>query len=355
MLDVTLSHRFDGFDLDVAFQAPAGITAIFGPSGSGKSTLLKSVAGLIRPQSGRIVLGDRVLFDSRSRVFKSAPERRIGVVFQEGRLFPHMSVRKNLTYGQRGHATSAPSDIDPIVDLLGIGHLLDRQPNTLSGGEAQRVAIGRALLSAPDLLLMDEPLASLDERRKAEILPYLERLKETIGTPILYVSHSLTEVLQLSNMLVVLSDGKVVEQGATDDLISRPELARHFGADQISSYLSATVISDAGPDGVCQVETAGGPLFLPGVRAESGTALRLRIPMRDVVLFNDDPVSLGTAAAIKGTVAGVGPADGFGVDVALQIGSDVLRTRITSQEVEALGLQAGMLLYARVRPADVTH
>ena len=190
-LTVALTHRFPGFALDVAFQVPPGVTALFGPSGSGKSTIVNAVAGLLRPDSGRIVQSGRILLDTDQRLFLPPHQRRIGCVFQDDRLFPHLTVRQNLSYG-RWFAPASDLSFDRIVNLLNLAPLLNRRPATLSGGERQRVAIGRALLANPQLLLMDEPLAALDETRKAEILPYLEQLRDTTQVPILYVSHAVS-------------------------------------------------------------------------------------------------------------------------------------------------------------------
>ncbi len=201
----------DGFTLDVAFRTQARVAGLFGPSGSGKTTLLHVIAGLVQPQRGRVAIDGRVLLDTAARVRLPVHRRRVGYVFQDSRLFPHLSVRRNLLYG-RWFAPRATryGTLDEIVALLGIGHLLERRPGTLSGGERQRVAIGRALLASPRLLLMDEPLASLDEARKAEILPYLERLRDETATPIVYVSHSRDEVERLTREIVHLVNGRVV-------------------------------------------------------------------------------------------------------------------------------------------------
>jgi ABC-type lipoprotein export system ATPase subunit len=224
-LDVGLRHAFGGFTLDAAFAAPAGITVLFGRSGSGKTTIVNAVAGLLRPNEGRIALGDAVLTDTGARVFLPAHRRRIGYIFQEGRLFPHLSVQQNLRYG----AFFAPKgarreDMGRVVDLLGIGHLLDRRPGALSGGEKQRVAIGRALLSAPRLILADEPLASLDEARKAEILPYFERLRDEISVPVLAMTGGI--ILFLVALQTVLHQSEsVIERPKEDSQVRDLKLA----------------------------------------------------------------------------------------------------------------------------------
>ncbi|HET6198496.1 MAG TPA: molybdenum ABC transporter ATP-binding protein, partial [Acetobacteraceae bacterium] len=215
-----VEHTRGSFHLAARFTAQPGVTALFGRSGAGKSSLVDIVAGLIRPQRGRIVIDGEILVDTEARVFVPRHRRRVGYVFQDSRLFPHLSVRQNLLYGRwfsRGEGGVA-GDFGSIVELLGIGPLIERRPDSLSGGEKQRVAIGRALLAHPKMLLMDEPLASLDEQRRAEILPYIERLRD-IGVPILYVSHSVAEVARLATTVVILNAGKVTAVGPVLDIL----------------------------------------------------------------------------------------------------------------------------------------
>ncbi len=210
-------HQGD-FILTAALALPgAGVTVLFGPSGAGKTSLIDCVAGLARPERGRIAVGERVLFDSQARIDLPPERRHVGYVFQDGRLFPHMTVAANLRYGMKGAAGGV--GFDEVVDLLGIGHLLQRRPANLSGGEKQRVAIGRALLSAPQLLLMDEPLASLDQARRAEILPYLERLRDRFALPILYVTHDRNEARRLAAQVVLLRHGQVTAQGRPEQVL----------------------------------------------------------------------------------------------------------------------------------------
>jgi molybdate transport system ATP-binding protein len=209
-VEVAIRHRRGDFILDLAFRSEARVVALFGPSGSGKSSVLHAVAGLFRPSEGRIAVDGRVLLDTKEGVHVPAHRRGIGYVFQEGRLFPHLSVRRNLLYGRAlSPRVGRYGSLEEVVALLGIGHLLHRRPQTLSGGEKQRVAIGRALLASPRLLLMDEPLAALDEARKAETLPYIERLRDEMRVPILYVSHSRAEIDRLTEAVIRIENGRV--------------------------------------------------------------------------------------------------------------------------------------------------
>jgi molybdate transport system ATP-binding protein len=225
MLDLKVQKSQGGFQIDAAFRSKvAGVTALFGRSGAGKTSVINMVAGLAKPDKGRIIVNDEPLFDSEKRINVPPEKRRIGYVFQEGRLFPHLTVRANLTYGRE---LTPPArryvDLDQVVALLGIESVLSRRPAKLSGGEKQRVAIGRALLTSPSLLLMDEPLASLDAERKAEVLPFIARLSREFSIPILYVSHSLEEILSLTDTLVLMAEGRVVAAGPIETLLARPD------------------------------------------------------------------------------------------------------------------------------------
>jgi molybdate transport system ATP-binding protein len=217
MLVIEVEKKLGEFSLHALFASESGATVLFGPSGAGKTSIINMIAGLLKPDRGRIVLDDEVLFDDAARIDVPTWRRRIGYVFQEGRLFPHLSVKHNLNYGRwiGGH-TADPAIFAHVVDLLNIGHLLDRRPGKLSGGERQRVAVGRALLMHPRLLLLDEPLASLDAARKQEIFPYLERLRDEARVPMIYVSHDAEEVKRIATRVVRLDGGKVAATGGAE-------------------------------------------------------------------------------------------------------------------------------------------
>ncbi|MFD2249494.1 molybdate transport system ATP-binding protein [Pseudochelatococcus lubricantis] len=343
-LDVFLRHRFPDFSADVSFSAPApGVTALFGPSGCGKSTVLSAVSGLLRADEVRVVLDGIVLSDL-------PPERRrIGVVFQEGRLFPHLSVRDNLRYGLR-RAPPGPIDPDETVELLGIGHLLKRYPATLSGGERQRVAIGRALLSQPRLLVMDEPLAALDAARKAEILPYLARLRDSLRTPVLYVSHAMEEVARLADTLVLMEAGRVIGCGPVGEIAARADLPLALGNDagaiipaEIAAHDDAralTVLRATG--GAAGASSEGARFLVPRIGLPPGSRLRIRIPASDVVLALERPARISANNVIPGTVRAVREAPGGRLAlVEIAVGDSLLLSQLTPDSVAQLEIEAG--------------
>ena len=352
-LSVHLRHAFAGFALDVAFESPPGLTVLFGRSGSGKTSVINAVAGLLRPDQGRIVAGGVVVLDTALRVDLPAHRRRLGYVFQDARLFPHLTVRQNLIYGRR-FAPKGGVPFDEVVDLLGLSALLHRAPAALSGGEKQRVAIGRALLSNPLMLLMDEPLAALDEARKSEILPYIERLRDQAGVPILYVSHALAEVARLATTLVVIDAGRIVRSGPAAELLADPQLAPTLGLREAGALLSAQVAAhDA--DGLTRLHCAGGDLWLPRLSAPVGTALRIRISAQDVILARTRPEGLSALNILAATVTDLRVGDGPGALVQLAIGQDRLLARITKRSAEALGLQPGSAVFAILKSVAVAQ
>lgn len=349
-LSVALRHLFAGFDLDVAFDAPPGLTVLFGPSGSGKTTVINAVAGLLQPQSGRIAVDDLVLLDTATRRALPPHRRRIGYVFQDARLFPHLSVRQNLTYGQWFAPRDAPrANLPRIVEMLGLGPLLSRRPGALSGGEKQRVAIGRALLSAPRLILADEPLAALDDARKAEILPYFERLRDEVAVPILYVSHAASEVARLATTVVALRQGRVTAMGPPATVLAD---VGAMGARGAASVLTARVVAHHA-DGLSELAAAGGILWLPRVDAVPGAILRLRIAAQDVILSRTRPEGLSALNLLAGTITDIRPGQGPGAIVALDLGGARLIARITQRSVAAMALEPGQTCHAIIKSVAV--
>ncbi|XDA96952.1 molybdenum ABC transporter ATP-binding protein [Sulfitobacter sp. LCG007] len=346
-LSVALSHRFPDAALDLAFEGGPGITALFGRSGAGKTTVINIIAGLMRPDRGRVAVNGRVLLDTGAGVFLPAHRRRLGYVFQDARLFPHLDVRQNLSFGIRYAATDrAGPGIGEVADLLGIAALMGRTPATLSGGEKSRVALGRALLSRPDMLLMDEPLASLDTARKQDILPYLERLRDgPLKLPILYVSHSLDEVARLADTLVLIRDGQVAAQGPLFDVLADPAAVPLIGVRDAGAVIEATVLSHAS-DGLTSLQISAGQIELPGVQAPTGARVRLRVLAQDVILATTRPEGLSSRNILPVTVTAIHPGGGPGAAVALACGSDRLLARVTARAVSEMGLRPGQDCYA---------
>ena len=349
-LTVDVRHRFGAFALDARFVGDTGLTALFGRSGSGKTSLVNVIAGLVRPEEGRVTVDGRVLVDTKAGVFVPRHRRRIGYVFQEARLFPHLSVRANLLYGRWfTRARQRGGNRARVVARRGGGPLLGRRPTGLSGGERQRVAIGRALLASPQILLMDEPLASLDHARKAEILPYIERLRDEAELPIVYVSHSLDEVARLAGTVVLLADGRVQAAGPTAEVLTRMDLGAMVGAEEAGSVLDAEVRGRDLAFGLSTLRSKAGNLTVPATGLRLGTRVRVRIRARDVMLATRRPESISALNVLEGTVSAVGEPQGAAVDVRIDCGGAPLVARITRRSLEVLGLRPGTPVYAIVK------
>ena len=348
-LFVDISHSLGSFLLQAAFKADGGVTVLFGRSGSGKTSIIRIIAGLTRPDHGRIVLNDTVLFDAEKGVFIPRHRRRFGYVFQEARLFPHMTVGQNLSYGrwfaQKGERGE---NSDHIIDMLGIGHLLTRRPAKLSGGEKQRVAIGRALLSAPRLLLMDEPLASLDDARKAEILPYLERLRDETDIPIIYVSHSVAEVARLASRVIVVRDGKVEATGSAVEVLGQPS-AVQVDRRETGVLLEGKVESVSQPHRITVVALKTARLHVPSVSQAIGKSVRVHIAARDVMLAIAEPTGLSALNILEGRISRIGETSDGMVEVEVDCGGDAILSRITQLSRERLALETGKPVYAVIK------
>jgi molybdate transport system ATP-binding protein len=347
-LVVEAKHRFDGFLLEAGFTSERGITALFGRSGSGKTSMIRMIAGLTKPDEGRIALDGEVLTDTARRIFVAKHRRRFGYVFQEARLFPHLSVRQNLTYGRWFAPKGGRSEnLERIVDLLDIEKLLGRGPQNLSGGEKQRVAIGRALLSSPRLLLMDEPLAALDEARKAEVMPFLERLRDEMDIPIVYVSHSVAEVARLADQVVVMQDGRVKAVGSATDVLSLPVAS--LDRREAGALLQGRVESVDIKHRLATVALAAVRLHVPEASLTPGKMVRVRIPSRDVMLATKRPEGLSALNVLEGTVQALTGSDDATVEVAVNCGGDVILSRITSFSADRMGLETGMPVFAIIK------
>jgi molybdate transport system ATP-binding protein len=349
-LSVAVRRRLGSFDLDAAFESEGHLTVLFGPSGSGKTSVVNLIAGLMKPDSGRIAVDGRVLVDAKAHLFLPKHRRRIGYVFQDARLFPHLTVRQNLGYG-RFFAPKAErrEDFAYVVDLLGIGHLLDRRPNLLSGGEKQRVAIGRALLSSPRLLLMDEPLAALDEARKAEIMPYLERLRDETKVPIVYVSHSIAEVARLATTIVVMAEGRVAASGPARDIVGRLDLMPPEERREAGAMLDMVVAEQDRRFGMTVLRSAAGDIRVAGLDYPLGSVHRVRIRARDVILAVEHPVGLSALNILSGTIATVIPAGDNLAEIRLDCNGEAIVSQITRRSLETLDLAVGRQVFAVVK------
>ena len=349
-LAVAVRRRLGSFTLDVAFESAGRLTALFGPSGSGKTSLVNLIGGLGRPDAGRIAIDGKPLVDTEARVFVPMHRRRVGYVFQDARLFPHLTVRQNLRYGRFfTPAAERYADFDRVVDLLGIGRLLDRRPDRLSGGEKQRVAIGRALIASPRLMLMDEPLASLDEARKAEILPYVERLRDEGGIPIVYVSHAIGEVARLATDIVVLAAGRVAAAGATADVLTRLDLVAAEERDETSALLDLVVEAHEDDFGLSRLRSAGGVWRAPRLAVPAGTRVRARVRARDVMLALAPPERISALNVLAGEVREVAAGAGADALVRVDCAGDRLIARVTRRSVATLELAPGRPVWAVIK------
>jgi molybdate transport system ATP-binding protein len=348
MIRVDAALKLGAFDLDISFENELGITALFGRSGSGKSMTINLIAGLARPDRGRIVLEGRALVDTENNIFVPKHRRRVGLVFQDAQLFPHFSVRKNLLFGRWFAPKAEPAiAFDRVVDTLGIGHLLGRRPARLSGGEKQRIAIGRALLASPKILLMDEPLASLDTERKLEILPLIESLRDEFRIPIVYVSHAMEEVARLAARVVVLERGRVSASGAVEDVLGAgPAQAGE------SRFTRASVVTGriSGIDehyGLTEISHPAGTICLAARTGPVGREVRVVIKATDVTLSTVRPRHLSVRTMLAGMVASIEAGDGplAAVNIDLE-GHGQLVALATRKGIDELGLGRGDRVFA---------
>ena len=356
MIDARLMLERRDFTLDVALSLPdRGVSALFGPSGCGKTTVLRALAGLERAR-GHVGLGEKVWQDDGRRVFVPTHRRPIGYVIQEAALFPHLDVQANLTFGQRRAAAVGQGVVlDQVVELLGIGGLMDRRADTLSGGERQRVAIARALATSPELLLMDEPMAALDAGRKAEILPYLERLQCELSLPIVLVTHAMDEVARLADHLVMLEAGRVRAAGPLTEVLSQPDLP-WSRQEEAGVVLHARVVAHDTGYGLMRLAVPGGELWVGESAAPVGAAVRARILARDVSVALRPPMDTSVLNILPAVVEhlqadratallslSLGPGD------AAPQGRGRLLARITRKSCEALALRPGDAVYAQIK------
>ena len=355
-LQLEVQKRLGSFTLNARLALPArGVSALFGVSGSGKTSLLRLIAGLDRPDAGRIQLGERYLVDTARGVFVPPHQRNIGVVFQEARLFPHYRVRGNLTYGM---PASARSRFEPIVDLLGIQALLDRMPGTLSGGEARRVSIGRALLTDPALLLMDEPLTGLDGARKEELLDYIVSLTRELKIPVVYISHDTQEISAIADHLALIDNGAVLASDTLDNVLTRIDLTSQLGGFDAVSVLETRVAWHDHEFALTHLDLGHDQtLVVPAIAATPGTRCRIRVPVRDVALALSAADTTSYRNRLEAKIIQVGdltdnPAT---VELLLLVGEQHLRARLTRKSYVELGLSEGASVTALIRCVAFDH
>jgi molybdate transport system ATP-binding protein len=351
MLRVAVARRHPGFALEASFAAPTpGVIALFGRSGSGKTTLVNIISGLLAPDRGEVCIGDEVLTDTRAGISVPVEQRRIGYVFQEARLFPHLSVAGNLRYGaRRARAPAAVIGFDEVVSLLGLEALLERRPQALSGGERQRVALGRALLSQPRLLLLDEPLSSLDAQRREEVLPYLEALRDRLAIPMVYVSHQFDEVLRLATHIVLLEAGQVLAHGPVNAMSLRPELQGVVGADLVGAVLDGVVTRLDPAQGSAELAVGRGTLQVSLRDAPLGTRVRVQLLARDVILATQPVQGLSVRNALASTVTEIASDASGAVLVSVDVGGATVLARITENALHALKLRPGDAVWTLVK------
>jgi molybdate transport system ATP-binding protein len=354
MLTVSVRKRRGAFALDARFALPTpGVVALFGRSGCGKSTLVDIIAGLIKSDSGDVRLDEDVLLDTARGIDLPPERRRIGYVFQDARLFPHLSVGGNLRYAQRRAAGGRFVGFEEAVALLALGPLLDRRTHQLSGGERQRVAIARALLSQPRLLLLDEPLASLDAERREEVLPYLESLRDHVAIPMVYVSHDFDEVLRLATHIVLMDGGRVLAQGGIGELNLQRELRAIIGADAVGAILDGELVSLDSPDGLARVRVGRGELRLRAAGGVAGSRVRIQILARDVIVATRPPEGISVRNVLKGEIIAVTGDDTESDLVSIDIGEASILARITKAATRELCLRPGMWAWALVKAVSL--
>src|SRR6185295_9038600 len=358
MIEVDAEQQLGSFRLDIHMRAPSrGVTALFGRSGSGKTSLVNMLAGLSRPARGRIVIDDTVLFDSSGGTSVPPERRRLGYVFQEDRLFPHLSVHSNLLYGhRRAPARDRTTTVAEVVALLGLGALLERRPAALSGGEKQRVAIGRALLAHPRLLLMDEPLASLDAARKEEILPFIERLRDRLQLPIVYVTHDLGEIVRLADTVVLMSEGRVAALGTVDEILGRADLRNLTGRHEAGALLRASVESHDERFGLTHLAFDGGRLQTSRLDLSVGANVRVNIRARDVSIALNAPADISILNILPARIVEIFAGDGADADLKLALGNSghtAIWARLTARSVHDLQLEVGREVFALIKAVAI--
>ncbi len=355
MFKIRTTVRREHFTLEVSIEmANPGVLALFGHSGCGKTTLVNIIAGLLKAEESYVEIDGVVLENTAAKVYVQAEQRRIGYVFQDARLFPHFSVAGNLSYGlRRARADTPRMSFDSVVSLLGLERVLERRPHQLSGGERQRVALGRALLSQPRVLLLDEPLASLDAARREEVLPYLERLRDELSIPIIYVSHQFEEVLRLATHVALMADGRSTAQGPLETLSLHPQLRSIVGPEGIGAVLVGLVEAADEQTGLAAVRIGENILKvnLRGIRP--GARVRIHLLARDVILATMRPEALSVRNILQGTISRIGADDSDTDLVYVDLGGARVLARVTRAASIALALRVGMPVWVLVKSVSI--
>jgi molybdate transport system ATP-binding protein len=356
MLEVSLTHNFNEFQINLSFVAKTGsITGLFGRSGSGKTSIINMISGLVKPDIGYVKIDDNVLLDTAENIFVPAEKRCLGYIFQDSHLFPHLTVRSNLLYGLKNTTNKSPKiTFERVIKVLEIGKLLERKPANLSGGEKQRVAIGRAILTQPTLLLMDEPLASVDAQSRNEILPFIEELRNNLGLTIVYVSHTIDEVIRLADQVVLISNGTKKAAGKVEDIMSRLDLYPLTGKFDAGAVLLTKVHSYDEKYGLTNLSFGGGVLRVTGTNLPIGLTVKAHIRARDVSLMLNRPKKTSVLNIFEGKIIEIGDKQGAQIDLKIDIGSPLL-ARITRKSFDELGLSVGTNVFTMLKAVAINR
>jgi len=352
VLKVALQKDWPSFELNADFEFQQGILGVWGASGSGKTTLMRMLAGLEAPTGGTLQLNEDVLFSSTEGANVPTHLREVAYVFQDVRLFPHLTVSENILYGPKLAKDDRAAQFQDLMQLFDLEPLLSVYPQTLSGGEAQRVGIARALMCNPKLLLLDEPLASLDQALKDRILPYLDQLKSVSRVPMIYVSHDIREIARLADHLLILKSGQQVAFGTIDEGLSDPKLGPYLGAEALGS-LTKWQVASHGEDGITELRSADLRLYVARVTAQVGSTLRVRIPASDVLISSDPVAGLSALNSLPGVVSEIHSGDGPGVILKVNIGEQYILARLTKRAVASLNLSVGQNCFAHVKALGI--
>ena len=354
MLRVAAEKQWGSFRLNVRFELPApGVVALFGPSGCGKSTTINVIAGLVEADRGEVTLDETALLDTRRNIDVAAERRRIGYVFQDSRLFPHLSVAANLRYAQKRAIGTPYVSVEEVTSMLALAPLMQRRTHRLSGGERQRVAIGRALLTQPRLLLLDEPLASLDRERREELLPYLESLRDQLAIPIVYVSHDFDEVSRIATQIVLMEAGAVIAQGSIGEMSLDRRLRALIGPEAVGAIIDGEMLGEDAQSGMSRVRVGNGELRVQARGIAAGATVRVQLLARDIIVSTQMPQHLSVRNNLRGVISAV-MGDGPHTDlIAIDIGGTDVLARITKAATRELALEPGIAAWALVKSVSL--